>query len=499
MRCFPQHGRCSQGDVSPLTLILLSAIMTHSLQVPHAHFSKGATADAVVACIQTAPLHCVCLYKSGRVVPLALGDALPVLPAHTSMLPHTIDIVVECGSSIAITSASFIFVYNRDAVLSSGTGGRSDDTSVGSGGSNHAEQPPHAVASSASLPHAPSSACALSGCGGAWVVSCGSKLVVVMQRDYRIMAAHHPTCHHMAAAGESLLVTVANDGVLRIMRVYMQQQHVLLHLIWAGDRYHSQPLFGCLQTSTTAPSAVCLFLPDASVLRLSVCEQCDSVAVVTVAEAPKRCPVVVAVAASASCELSRTAVMFDDGRVSVWCESDPHACNAPQTHVVAFNSQLRLLGLYDRWLLLCDGSSLRLFDCGAPAVKRNATGASASLALAFPSVIIRPRASQLAAIEARVVHVVVAAEFAPRAASPVAQVHPAVDVAATVRAVPVPSGPQGGASAAKSPRRHSLRAASPDAAADPSMPLPCSSDVAVEDAPVAQSPEAVRLLPRVCV
>ena len=105
-----------------------------------------------------------------------------------------------------------------------------------------------------------------------------------------------------------------------------------------------------------------------------------------------------------------------------------------------------MLGLYDRWLLLCDGSSLRLFDCGAPAAKRDATGASASLTFAFPGVIIRPHPSQLAAIEARVVHVVVAAAFAPRAASPVAQVHPAVDVAASVRAAPVLSGPQGGAS-----------------------------------------------------
>ena len=68
--------------------------------------------------------------------------------------------------------------------------------------------------------------------------------------------------------------------------------------------------------STTGPSSP-LFLPDASVLRLSVCKQCDSVAAVTVAEAPKRCPVVVAVATSVFCELSRTAVMFDDGRVSV--------------------------------------------------------------------------------------------------------------------------------------------------------------------------------------
>ena len=95
------------------------------------------------------------------------------------------------------------------------------------------------------------------------------------------------------------------------------------------------------------------------------------------------------------------------------------------------------------------------------------------------------------------VHVVVAAAFSPRAASPVAQVHPAIDVAASVLAVPVLSGLQGGASAAKSPCPNSLRAASSDAAADPSKAPTCPTDVAVEDAPVAQSPEAVRLCLRV--
>jgi hypothetical protein len=225
-------------------------------------------------------------------------------------------------------------------------------------------------------------------------ISCDTKLVVVMKRDYRVMSANLGVCHSMASAGPSLLVTLGRDGVLRVMRVCAQQQHILLHLIWAGNRCYEKPLFGALQASAATPSAVCVFLPDASILRLAVCQTCDVVSVSAMAAAPKRDHVVVAAVTSAArgssasenVQTQRSVVMYDDGCLSFLTETNSGFAYSSQAHVVSLNAQVRLLGLYDRWLLLSDGSSLRLFDCGEHHTAPSPAAAISSLMQEFPEI-----------------------------------------------------------------------------------------------------------------
>ena len=251
------------------------------------------------------------------------------------------------------------------------------------------------AASCALLPQVPSVACTLSGHGGLLAVSCDTKLVVILRRDYRMLTAQLGVCHSMVAAGPSLLVTLGKDGILRNIRICIQQQHMLLHLVWVGDRYFDKPLFGCLQDSSAVPFATCIFLPDASVLRIAVCPKCDVVTSTSVVDPPKRGHVVIAAVHSAGESEQtlprRTAVMFDDGHVSLWTEGGSDSMYSSQTHVGAFNAQLRLLGLFGQWLLFCDGSSLRLFDCGDYFVPPHTSDAVASLVRENPAVRLGPR------------------------------------------------------------------------------------------------------------
>ncbi len=267
------------------------------------HFHKDVTADSVIACLPhsvSSPLRVTCFFKSGRTMPLALGLAHPVLALNTSSLPHTIDIVVDCGEIIAIIGSSRVYMYKREDLLESvDKSSASSNTSSGTGEYEHKSADfLNRAACCTQLLQAPSLACALTGHGGMLAVSCATTLVVVMLRDYRVMSTQFGACHSMVAAGPSSLITSGNDGVLRITRVCVQQQHVLLHVIWAGDRCYDKPLFGALQASMAVPSAACVFLPDASILRFSVCSACDVVCVSAVAAAPKRDHVVIAAATS---------------------------------------------------------------------------------------------------------------------------------------------------------------------------------------------------------
>ncbi len=106
--------------------------------------------------------------------------------------------------------------------------------------------------------------------------------------------------------------------------------------------------------------------------------------------------VVIAAATSAANGLAptqRSVVMFDDGSFMFMTETNSEFVCTSQIRAVAFNAQIRLLGLFDRWLLLCDGSSLRLFDCGNRTVVPTAAAAISSLLLDFPAVQVASRAS----------------------------------------------------------------------------------------------------------
>lgn len=371
-----------------------------AVKIARQHFSKNVDADVVTACIlcsSTPAVRVMCFYKSGRMMPLELGLAHPLLSVSTSTLLHTVDMVLEWGDTIAITSSSRILVYKRDDLFAKSSN-VSDVVSTNNIQEDQLHHSTPSVASCALLPQVPSFMCALTGYGGLLAVSCDTKLVVVVQRDYRMLTAQLGVCHSMAAAGPMLLVTLGKDGVLRIFRVCIQQQHMLLHLLWVGDRYFDKPLFGCLQVSTAMPLATCIFLPDASVMRIAVCPTCDVVAMTTLTAAPKRGRVVVAVAQSlveTEPALQRTAVMFDDGHVSLWAECATGPVHSSQLHVGPFNSQLRLLGLFGRWLLLCDGSSLRLFDCGDYFVPPHVNHAMSSLIEEHPAVKLFPADSEV--------------------------------------------------------------------------------------------------------
>jgi hypothetical protein len=368
-----------------------------AVRIDREHFSVDVTTDTIVACLShsspaehdsPAEVRVTCCFKSGRLMTVSLGVAHPVLAPVTHCLTHSIDIVVEWGERVAITSASNIFIYNRENL-------RASSSSTGTGpGARAAEQEYAHVPSCALLPQAPSVACALSGLGGMLAISCESKLVVIMQRDYRMMTANLGVCHAMVEAGPCLLVTVGKDGILRVVRVCVQQQHVLLHLLWAGDRYYDKPLFGSVHPSAL-PACVCVFLPDASILNITVCPACDAVSATPAIAAPKRDHVVVASATavlrSNESVIQRSVVMFDDGCLHVRTQSNAGCSGTWQTHVVSLNSQLRLLGLFDRWILLCDGSTLRMFDCGQHHATPTASKAVASLLQECPGISIRAR------------------------------------------------------------------------------------------------------------
>ncbi len=372
-----------------------------AVRIDREHFSADVTTDTIVACLQhnssaeaqnsPAEVRVTCCFKSGRLMPVFLGVAHPVLAPVTSSLTHSIDIVVEWGEHVAITSSSNIFIYNRENLLAS-------SSSAGTGTDARAAEQELArvihVPSCALLPQPPSVACALSGHGGMLAISCESKLVVIMQRDYRMMTANLGVCHAMVEAGPSLLVTVGKDGILRVVRVCIQQQHVLLHLLWAGDRYYDKPLFGAVHPSAL-PACVCVFLPDASILHITVCPACDAVCATPVIAAPKRDHVVVASATadlrSNERAMQRSVVMFDDGCLHVRTQSNAGCSGTWQTHVVSLNSQLRLLGLFDRWILLCDGSTLRMFDCGQHHATPSANEAILSLLQECPEISLLAR------------------------------------------------------------------------------------------------------------
>lgn len=365
-----------------------------AVRINRVHFSSDVTTDTIVACLphnSPAEVRVTCCFKSGRLMPVTLGVAHPVLAPVASSLTHSIDVVVEWGQHVAITSSSNIFIYNREDLLANSSSTGTDAKPSDQGHARVIPVPPRAL-----LPHAPSVACALTGHGGMLAISCESKLVVIMQRDYRMMTANLGVCHSMVDAGPSLLVTVGKDGILRVVRVCVQQQHVLLHLLWAGDRYYDKPLFGAVHPSTL-PSCVCVFLPDASILQITVCPACDAVCATPAIAAPKRDHVVVASANAVvgpnERAMQRSVVMFDDGCLHVLSQSNARCSSSWQTHLVSLNNQLRLLGMFDRWILLCDGSSLRMFDCGQHHVTPSASDAISSLMQECPEISLLARHS----------------------------------------------------------------------------------------------------------
>jgi hypothetical protein len=337
-------------------------------------------------------------------MPVALGPDYPELGPTTAHLSHSVDIVVEWEDSIAITSSSLIYIYSRNDLMHRCT--VSSAAVIDAPRSVDSTSADQLIAPCTTLPQVPSSACALTGHGGMLAVSCDAKLVVIMRGDYRVMAAPLNVCHSMVAAGPCLLATVGKDGVLRVMRICIQQQHILLHLIWVGHHFYDRPIFGILQASSSRPSAFCVYLPDASVMRLAVCPACDVVSATNVSSATNRSRVVVsAVGATGNSECFGTqqiAVLFDDGFVSLWSEGALQPIEfANQMHIVPFNSHLRLLGLFGRWLMLCDGGSIRVFDCGVRHTPPDVNSAITCLVQQCPGIDSSSRAQKLAGNVAR--------------------------------------------------------------------------------------------------
>jgi hypothetical protein len=363
------------------------------------HFSRDVVADTVVACLSDPPsalFRVMCIFKSGRLMPVALGLDYPELGPTTAHLSHSVDIVVEWEDSIAITSSSLIYIYSRNDLMHCCT-----ISSVEAPRSIDSKSADQLIAPCTTLPQVPSSACALAGHGGMLAVSCDAKLVVIMRRDYRVMAAPLNVCHSMVAAGPCLLATVGKDGALRVMRICIQQQHILLHLIWVGDHFYDRPIFGILQASSSLPSAFCAYLPDASVMRLAVCPACDILSTTNVSSATNRSRVVVSVvhaAGNSECPgTQQTAVLFDDGFVSLWSEDAVQPIEfANQIHIVPFNNHLRLLGLFGRWVMLCDGGSIRIFDCGIRHAPPDVTSAITCLVQQCTGIDSSSRALKLA-------------------------------------------------------------------------------------------------------